>query len=75
MKKKILKRVIAVVLSLSVMLSGGTSAFAKQADGPEYTLKDYLNDNGINLEKVMLLKFVHQLLLKKDINMHNQKKT
>jgi hypothetical protein len=40
MKKKILKRVIAVVLSLSVMLSGGTSAFAKQADGPEYTLKD-----------------------------------
>jgi hypothetical protein len=51
MKKKILKRVIAVVLSLSVMLSGGTSAFAKQADGPEYTLKDYLNDNGINLEK------------------------
>ncbi|MGI6576549.1 MAG: hypothetical protein ACOX1Q_00585 [Eubacteriales bacterium] len=39
MKKKILKRVIAVVLSLSVMLSGGTSAFAKQADGPEYTLK------------------------------------
>lgn len=40
-----------MVLSLSVMLSGGTSAFAKQADGPEYTLKDYLNDNGINLEK------------------------